>query len=612
MFWTEEIATRVTGAQIVNDSKTPSGRVHVGALRGVLIHDAIFRTLRDKGIEARYLFGVDDYDPVDEIPKGEDAHFGQYIGRPLCNTPAPHGGEGDMAEYYMREFWQVFEELGVKVERYRMRDIYRAGQFNEPIDKILRHAADVRRVYKQVSGSEQPEHWFPFQVICENCGRIATTEVNAYDGTLVSYRCLTTKVVNTKENLGRGCGHEGKVSPFNGNGKLPWKLEWVAKWVQFPVTIEGAGKDHSTKGGSRDVSEACLQAIYGTPPPLRVPYEFFLVGGAKMSSSKGVGASARDMANLLPPEVLRFLMIRTKPNTTVSFGKRDDKELTAEAAAKKGAIDEETIVKVFNEFDRYQARVTHEKTANADETCIYKLCELTPEGDYFNANFQVVAALVQMPHLDVVEQITKRKGSPLTEVERKHLDQRIASAKLWLENYAGEDDKTRLQETLPARAQELGVVQRAFLQRLAAALPGTKWEDDVLQSKVFEVARLTPIEQPVAFKAIYRVLLDKEAGPKAGNLLAFLEPEFVIARFQELPYERVAFWRESAVTEAELQAWATQNAEKIAGKTWSVEAEGDVAAYEIVYEMKDGKRQLKRLLVQGYDASATVPPGAVA
>src|SRR3954454_5407767 len=80
MFWTEEVAAKCSGAQIVNDSKTPSGRVHVGALRGVLIHDAIFRTLKEKGIEARYLFGVDDYDPVDEIPKGEDEHFGRYLG----------------------------------------------------------------------------------------------------------------------------------------------------------------------------------------------------------------------------------------------------------------------------------------------------------------------------------------------------------------------------------------------------------------------------------------------------------------------------------------------------------------------------------------------------
>ncbi len=590
MFWTEEIAARVTGPQIINDSKTPSGRVHVGALRGVLIHDAIFRTLREKGVEARYLFGVDDFDPVDEIPQGEDLHFGKYLGWPLCNTPAPGGGAGDMAEHYMREFFQVFDDLGVKVERYRMRDIYRAGQFNEPIDRILGHAADVRRVYQQISGSERPDHWFPFQVICEKCGCIATTEVHAYDGALVSYRCLPSKVVNTKLNLGRGCGHEGKVSPFDGRGKLPWKLEWVAKWVAFPVTIEGAGKDHSTKGGSRDVSEACLRAIYGTEPPLRVPYEFFLVGGAKMSSSRGVGASARDMADLLPPEVLRFLMIRTKPNSPVNFDVR-----------------EEGIVKLFNEFDRFHTRVNHDKNATPDEACTYRLCELTPEGDYFNANFQVVSALVQMPHLDVVEQITRRKGSPLTDGERRHLDQRIASARLWVENYASDEEKTRLHETLPARAQELTAAQRAFLHRLAAALPGTAWEDDALQAKVFEIARLTPLEQPVAFKAIYRMLLDKDAGPKAGNLLAFLDPQFVIARFQELPFARLDFWRETEVSEADLEKWFAQNAEKIAGKTWTTEMEGDNAAFEITVEMKDGKRQLKRVLVPGYDASRAVP-----
>ena len=590
MFWTEEIAAKCTGAQIINDSKTPSGRVHVGALRGVLIHDAIFRTLREKGIEARYLFGVDDFDPVDEIPKGEDEHFGKYIGWPLCNTPAPCGGEGDMAEHYMREFWQVFADLGVKVERYRMRDIYRSGQFNTAIDMILRNAEKVRRVYKEVSNSDRPAHWYPFQVICEKCGCIGTTEVHDYDGALVSYRCLPTKVVNPKLNLGRGCGHEGKMSPFDGRGKLPWKLEWVAKWVAFPVTIEGAGKDHSTKGGSRDVSEACLRAIYGTEPPLRVPYEFFLVGGAKMSSSRGVGASARDMADLLPPEVLRFLMIRTKPNSPVNFDVR-----------------EEGIVKLFNEFDRAHTRVNHDKTATADEACVNRLCELTREGDYFNANFQLVSALVQMPHLDTVAQITKRKGSPLTDVERRHLDQRIASAKLWVENYASEEEKTRLQETLPARAHELTAAQRAFLHRLAAELRETVWEDDALQAKVFETARLTPIEQPVAFKAIYRVLLDREAGPKAGNLLAFLDREYVIARFGELPFAKMDYWRETAVSNEELEKWFTQNAEKIAGKTWTTEMEGDVAAFEIIVEMKDGKRQLKRVLVQGHEAGSAVP-----
>jgi lysyl-tRNA synthetase class 1 len=584
MFWTEDIAARVSGPQVINDSKTPSGRVHVGALRGVLIHDAIFRTLREKGIEARYFYGVDDFDPVDEIPKGEDAHFGQYIGRPLCETPAPGGGPGDMAEYYMAEFWQVFEELGVEVERYRMRDIYRSGEFNEPIDRILRNSDKVREVYREVSNSIRPEHWHPFQVICENCGRIATTEVHRYDGSEVHYRCLPSRMVNTKLGLGQGCGWEGKVSPFDGRGKLPWKLEWVAKWVKFPVTIEGAGKDHSTRGGSRDVSEACFRAIYGgegIEPPLRVPYEFFLVGGAKMSSSRGVGASARDMADLLPPEVLRFLMIRTRPNSPVNFD-----------------VHEEGIVKLFNEFDRYQQRAASGE-GTPDETCVYRLSELHPEGAYQTANFQLVTALVQLPHLDPVREIEKRAGRPLTEIERRHLASRIHAAQVWVERFADEEEKTRIQATLPARAAELSVSQRAFLRALGEALSGTAWEDDALQAKIFEVARLTPIDQPSAFKALYRVLLDRASGPKAGNLLAFLDRDFVILRCGELDYNQEAFWRESAIPMEELERFIEKEREKIAAQSSQILMAGTLVVNELTFEMKDGKKLKKRVLAEG-------------
>jgi lysyl-tRNA synthetase, class I len=584
MFWTEDIAARLAGAagtQIINDSKTPSGRVHVGALRGVLIHDAIFCTLREKGIPARYLYGVDDFDPVDEIPKGENEHVGQYIGCPLCNTPAPCGAEGDMAEFYMSEFWQVFRELGVEVEKYRMRDIYRSGQFNEPIDMILRNADKVRRVYKEISGAERPDHWHPYQVICESCGRIATTEVYKYDGEFVHYRCLPSRMVNTKLGLGQGCGHEGKVSPFDGRGKLPWKLEWVAKWIKFPVTIEGAGKDHSTKGGSRDVSEACLRAIYEIEPPLRVPYEFFLVGGAKMSSSKGIGASARDMADLLPPEILRFLMIRTKPNSPVNFD-----------------VHEEGIIKLFNEFDRFQQRATTGQ-ATPDEACVYRLAELKSDGAYQTANFQLVTALVQLPHLNTVAEIEKRAGRPLTEIERRHLDARIKSAQVWVERFAGEDEKTHLQETLTARAQELTQAQRGFMQLLADALPGTPWEDDALQSKIFEVARLTPIDQPSAFKALYRVLLDKQSGPKAGNLLAFLDRDFVIRRLRELPVDKHAFWRETAIPMPELEKWIEKERDKIESQSSQLTVDGPLTINDFTFVLKDGKRMLKRVMVEG-------------
>src|SRR4029453_15347102 len=41
MFWADELAARLSGAQVVNDSKTPSGTIHVGSLRGPVIADVI-------------------------------------------------------------------------------------------------------------------------------------------------------------------------------------------------------------------------------------------------------------------------------------------------------------------------------------------------------------------------------------------------------------------------------------------------------------------------------------------------------------------------------------------------------------------------------------------
>ena len=256
-------------------------------------------------------------------------------------------------------------------------------------------------------------------------------------------------------------------------------------------------------------------------------------------------------------------------------------------------------MKLFNEFDRFHTRAAIENTATPDEACVHRLSELTPEGGYMNANFQLVSALVQMPHLDPVREIEKRKGSPLTAIERRHLDARIASAKIWVENYAGEEEKTRLQETLPARAQELTQTQRAFLHGLADALPACAWGDDALQAKIFEVARMTPVEQPVAFKGIYRVLLDREAGPKAGNLLAFLERDFVVARFRELAFDKLAFWRESAVPMDALEKWIVKETDKIASRDAQLFIDGGVTANEFTFTMKDGKRLLKRVMVDG-------------
>lgn len=591
MLWFDQIAEKLDPARsyIVNDSKTPSGRVHVGALRGVIVHDVVYRVLKSRGFNVTYRYGVDDYDPLDEIPKGQDEFFRPHLGKPLCNVPAPPGSPAaDVAEHFISEFFGIFDELGVGAERYWVRNLYRSGSFNEVIDTMLRNAATIRRVRFEISGSKRAETWHPFQVVCENCGKIGTTEVVAYDGKEVEYHCRPGLV-----KWAQGCGHHGKMSPFNGNGKMPWNIEWIAKWVTFPVGIEGAGKDHSTAGGSREVSEATMRAVYpGAQPPFNIPYEFFLVGGRKMSSSKGVGASARDMADFLPPELLRFVMLRAQPQHPVDF-----------------AADEEFMVKLFNDYDRVHVRAFSPEAESGDAKArddkrVFAMSQVAEEGAHYDANFQLVTALAQMPHLNVEDEIERRKGTPLSAVERGHLRRRIQAARVWLAGYAADDEKIIVREQLPERAQALTAAQRAFLRAVAAKLPAAARDDEALQALVFDAARMTPLPSGEAFKAIYRVLLDRESGPRAGSLLAFLDPGFVARRFNELTVDLEAFVRETSMSVDDFARWLRDPKSKVASIRLGDEAltaeqaaarAAGAGTIEFLVTTADGKVQLKRV-----------------
>ncbi|MDY6937500.1 MAG: lysine--tRNA ligase [Cyanobacteriota bacterium] len=521
MFWADKIAAGTQGDQVVNDSKTPSGRVHVGSLRGVVIHDVIYRALKRSGKPVRFLYGVDDYDALDTVPKylcGD--RFSPYLGFPLCNVPAPEETSSDYAKFFMGEFLEVFDYLGVKPEVYYLRDLYRSGKLNSYIKTFLENARLVREAYQQVSKASRPDNWYPFQVVCENCGKIATTEVTDYNGSEVFYTCKPEAT-----NYVEGCGHSGWISPFDGNGKLPWKVEWVAKWNLLGVTIEMAGKDHSQKGGSRDVANAICRKVLHEQPPFHAPYEFILVNGTKMSSSKGVGSSAKEIAQLLPAELLRFLMLRTQPKTAINF-----------------APNYENITRLFRDYDtlnqKYQNQLeTETEVELTKELLPLFYSQLDEEIKTYHAfDVSTLISLLQIPHLEIKAEIEKRSDRPLNDNDWKIIDRRIDVANKWLEDYADPEEKLTIYfDELPEAARNLTPEQIEYLTGLKEALESLEtWEAEALQTAIFSAAKSRSISPKVAFPAIYYSFLGKERGPKAGGLFSYLDREFVLGRIQEV------------------------------------------------------------------------------
>ncbi|HUW21080.1 MAG TPA: lysine--tRNA ligase, partial [Candidatus Bathyarchaeia archaeon] len=73
MFWPDRFASEIIKSgkyrpYHVDDMKTPSGRIHVGALRGVIVHDLIFKALKEKGKKVDYTWVFNDMDPMDAFP----------------------------------------------------------------------------------------------------------------------------------------------------------------------------------------------------------------------------------------------------------------------------------------------------------------------------------------------------------------------------------------------------------------------------------------------------------------------------------------------------------------------------------------------------------------
>jgi hypothetical protein len=177
--------------------------------------------------------------------------------------------------------------------------------------------------------------------------------------------------------------------------------------------------------------------------------------------------------------------------------------------------------------------------------------------NYWTADFQLVCALTQMPHIDLWAELQKRKGSEFTEAERRSLTLRVRAANYWIEHYSTEEERTVLQSEMPAAVAALTASQRGFLRILGQKLQTASWDGDALQATLFDAARLTPISQPEAFKSLYVAILNKQAGPKAGNFLSFLDRSFVTQRLAEVPLAAGEFWQQTALTHEAAETWLT-------------------------------------------------------
>lgn len=496
MFWADEILKNRTGKEVIEDGWTPSGIVHMGGLKGPIIHDIFYRILKEQNKDVEYIFSFDDFDPIDGLPQSLIDSHQKYMGVPASMVPSPDGN-GTYAEFYSKKMYDMFEKLGINAKVYLASEKYKSGVYNDAIRKVLDNVDKVRKVYEEMYKKPVKENWYPLQVICPQCGKLGTTKVVGWDGKEVEFICMPDLV-----KWAEGCGATGKISPFDGNAKMPWKPEWAVKWYTFAVTIEWSGKDHMSAGGSFEIAAKIVKEVFDQEPPMANSYEFFLWNGKKMSSSKGLGLTGEELLEVLSPEVARFLMIKTDPNRAVEFNP-------------KGT---DVITKLYDEYQK--ASDAYYSKSDDDLARAFELSQIGEAKKAPAVRFSVLSQWVQMPNMQ-------------DRIIAEGLEQWADYARVYVEKYAPDSEKFVIQKELPEQVKNLTDQQKELLQKIAKSLENVT-DAESFQTQIYELGKELGLSGKETFGAIYTVLIGKDHGPKAAWLILSLDKEFIKKRFQQL------------------------------------------------------------------------------
>jgi len=496
--WADVIADDIIRAgrrPVVSTGISPSGQIHIGNMREVLTADAIFRALQTRGVDAHFNYVADNFDPLRKVYPFLDAEvYGPLVGQPLSEIPCPCGEHPSYSEHFLQPFLKSLDDLRVEVEVERSDQMYKSGRMTPYIVQALEARDRIAKILDELTGKQVAKDWSPFNPLCPACGRISQAKVTGFDPReqLVHYACE--------------CGSEGSV-PMAGGGKLAWRVDWPARWMMLGVTVEPFGKDHATRGGSYDTGARIVSEVFGGEAPFPIPYEWIrLKGRGDMSSSKGNVLAIDYILEVVPPEALRYLVIRERPNRTINF----DPGLP--------------LLQLVDEIDDVNSRNRNERSV-----------ELSQAGGFrpVGIPFKHLVVVAQAARFDEDEVMSILDRSGYAGADRQAVSSRLDHARRWLERFAPDDIRFAVCEELPAEAGQLSTEQRSFLSRLSEGL-SSGMDGEGIHKLVYDLAGEFEGTKPAAlFQAIYLSLLGKTRGPRAGSFIAVLGPDFCAERFRQ-------------------------------------------------------------------------------
>jgi len=561
--WLEETVEEITKRNLTeftfSTGKTPSGHVHIGILREIIICDALRRIFEKRGAKVSFYLFMDDFDAAKRFPDYIDTKYqNNYLGKPFALIPCPFEDCGceSYARHFGNELISTFEYFGIKNEIIWTYDLYQKREMQEKIRIALENTDKIKEILKKYilptldNNRKQlfidmQKTWIPAMVICDKCKKI---QYKTTDGTIRPNRVIKY-LKNEREVLYEcpGCGNKGKKSIYSGKLKLNWRVDWPAKWALFNATCEPAGKDHSVKGGAYDTGIEICQKIYDYEGPIKLPYEWLRLGNQDMGTSKGIVFTPKKYLEVADPEIYRMLILRTNPMKHISLRMEEIPQY------------HDYYEKMENIF--YEIEKTESKEEFDYFNYLYPLTKIkdVPTHKPSRIPLKLLTFLSQMQNILTANKLYEKAISSM----RTSNDESVISFETFLallkrtENWINEVNSyiNSLEDQKAIRniknKIEIFTIPETVDRKLISHLSDDqinglkKFRDfiadndhldaDSIQNKIFTIAK-KELEIPPRkmFEALYLLLLSSKSGPRLGTFILMLDKPWLMNRLNQL------------------------------------------------------------------------------
>ena len=528
MHWSEEIAERLIQKNpdkeeyICAAGVSPSGSVHIGNFRDIATPLFVCKALEKRGKKAKLIISWDEYDRCRKIPANVQAVVGdtydKYIGCPYVDIPDPFGCHENYARHFEEEFLNAIKPFGIKFECRYQAEMYRSGKYTADLIEALRRRDEIFEILdsfktkdmtkteeerREIHDKEKAEY-YPVSIFCPECHTDFTKITSiSEDSTVAEYECR--------------CGHKGTFNFLeNFNCKLGWKVDWAMRWKYEQVDFEPGGKDHSAPTGSYNNSKVIAKKIYNHEAPIYQGYEFIGIKGVagKMSSSSGLNMTPELLLKLYQPEIILWLYSKTEPVKAFDFCFDDG------------------ILRQYFEFDKMYSEYIAGNSSDFNkalmDNCVIegRTLETVPMGLLVQ-----LGSIVDF-NVPMLETVFEKIGTPY---KYEQFKDRLDRAKFWLEQCAP-DQVNKLRKTRNFEVWEaLDDKEKAAIAALYDYMANSTYTLDELNTELYAIPKKIYPEitdqkelkaiQGKFFKTVYKLLIDKEQGPRLYLFLYAIEKD---------------------------------------------------------------------------------------